>query len=110
MRTLDLATVFFKLEIEDVFSIPGRSKTVVAGRVATGAIHDKAAVVITTAAGEVVRTTRIMDLEWLDRRRCGEHVTADAGMNVAVVFEEADEAFLRPGHYLVIETRADFNL
>lgn len=86
----------------EVFPIKGRPVVIVTGRVACGEIHDKAAVSITDENGIVLGETAILDLEWFDRYRCGEHVTADAGMNVAVVFDIKNEPLLRPGHYIVI--------
>lgn len=105
MPTVDLERVFFKLEIEDFFAIAGRGRVVVTGRVQTGEIHDKSAVLITNARGVVLHETHILDLDWFDRSRCGEHVTADAGMNVAVIFSNKDHTFLELGYYLVIESK-----
>lgn len=75
---------------------------VVTGRVQTVEIHDKSAALITNARGVVLHATDVLDRDWLDRRRCGEHVTTDAGMNAAMSFSNKDQAFLEPGYCLVI--------
>ena len=102
MHKVALSEVFFKLEIEDVFPIKGRPVAVVTGRAACGEIHYKAAIIITDESGIVLVETVVLDLDWFDRRRCGEHVTAEAGMNVAVIFDIKDELLLKVGHYIVI--------
>lgn len=109
MQILDLNSVFFRLQIEDAFLVKGRAY-VVTGRVVKGEIHDKALVIITDDRGRTLRRTRVLDLDWFDRYRCGEHVTADAGMNIGVRFEICEQDVLQSGNYLVIETPADLCL
>jgi translation elongation factor EF-Tu-like GTPase len=101
MDKIFLGNVFFQLRIEDVFSIATKMM-VATGRVACGEIHDKSDVIITDATGLILKKTKIKNIEWFGRGRY-EHVTADEGMNIAVVFNMADEEYLQIDHYVVIE-------
>jgi hypothetical protein len=101
MITVSLNNAFFVLRIDDVFST--LKNVYVVGKVLRGQIHDKSDVLITDDAGSILRETKIIDLDWFDRRRCGEHVTADKGMNIAVVFDMKDTEYLQTGNYIVIK-------
>ncbi|WFR56662.1 hypothetical protein QA584_24095 [Anaerocolumna sp. AGMB13025] len=82
--------------------IKGKGVVIVAGKIQWGAIHDKAEVLITDETGKVLQKTTLIDLDWFDRSRYGEHVTADKGMNIALIFPLKDKDYLRKGHNIVI--------
>lgn len=100
MEKLFPEKVFFRLRIEEVFSVV--TGIVVTGRVACGQIHDKSDVVITDSSGLVLKRTKVKDLDWFSRRRYA-HVTAGEGMNIAVILDKTDKEYLQRDHLIVIE-------
>ncbi|MBU5484232.1 hypothetical protein KQI86_07805 [Clostridium sp. MSJ-11] len=95
-------TVFFILKIEEVFTVKGKESIIAVGKVQCGTIHDKSTVLIADGTGKVLQETTIIDLDWFDRRRCGEHVMADKGMRIAIIFPEKDKDYLQKGHNIII--------
>ncbi len=99
---VNLKTVFFKLKIEDIFILKGKS-SVVCGRVESGTINNQSEVLIVNQEGMILSRTRIIDLDWFDRCRCGEYVEADEGMNIGILFDLSCSQILSVGNYIVIE-------
>ncbi|MFV0392908.1 MAG: hypothetical protein ACK5LC_00710 [Coprobacillaceae bacterium] len=92
---------YFLLHIEESFQIRGRDVWVVSGKIQHGKIHDTSSVVILNTVGEIIRETKVSNIDWFGRGKY-KSVVAEEGDTIAVIFDIKERKYLDKGNYLAI--------
>jgi GTPase len=102
VKKVNLDKVFFKLKIQNTYTIAG-SRLAIDGRIDSGRINNDSVVLITDFLGNVLKCVAIIDIDWFDRSRYSKNVTASEGMHIGIIFEGINKEILLEGNYIIIE-------